>query len=70
MTGWACSIYAPDVDPLGRIQLAGISPFAWYLGSKPLMNGWDLGGIGLLAAVVVLALPVALATFANRDFGT
>lgn len=57
-------------------QLAGgqwmqdISPFGWYLGSRPLVNGWDPGGLGLLAAVVVLALPLALVSFANRDFGT
>lgn len=54
----------------GGEWMADLSPFAWYLGNKPLMNGWDVGGVGLLAAVVVLAVPVALVSFANRDFGT
>lgn len=47
-----------------------ISPFGWYLGGNPMVNGWDLGGLGLLAAVVLVAVPLAMVTFANRDFGT
>lgn len=47
-----------------------VSPFGWYLSGEPMTNGWDLGGLGLLAAVVVLAVPLALVTFTNRDFGT
>ncbi len=47
-----------------------ISPFGWYLGNEPLVNGWDLVGLGLMGAVVVVSLPVALGTFARRDFGT
>lgn len=45
------------------------SPFGWYLGGDPLTSGWDFGGLALLAAVVVIAVPVALVTFASRDFG-
>lgn len=47
-----------------------ISPFGWYLSETPLKNGWDWSGLGMLGAVVAVAVPVALLTFANRDFGT
>ncbi|HEX2148700.1 MAG TPA: ABC transporter permease subunit [Actinomycetota bacterium] len=46
------------------------SPFGWYLSEDPLINGWDFAGLGLLAAVVAVAVPLALVTFSNRDFGT
>jgi len=54
----------------GGAWMETVSPWGWYLGNDPLMNGWDLPGLGLLAAVAVVAVPLALVTFANRDFGT
>ncbi|HEX2178939.1 MAG TPA: ABC transporter permease subunit [Actinomycetota bacterium] len=47
-----------------------VSPFGWYLANDPLINGWDPRGLGLLAAVVLVAVPVAVVAFSNRDFGT
>lgn len=47
-----------------------ISPWGWYLSADPLLNGWDFAGLGLLAAVALVAVPVAMAAFSNRDFGT
>lgn len=54
----------------GGAWMDQVSPFGWYLSGDPLINGWDVEGLGLLAAVVAIAVPVALVTFANRDFGT
>lgn len=54
----------------GGAWMDKISPFGWYLSGEPLTNGWDFGGLGLLAAVVALAVPLALVTFENRDIGT
>jgi ABC-2 type transport system permease protein len=54
----------------GGAWMDKVSPFGWYLSGDPLINGWDLGGLALLAAVVVFAVPVALVSFASRDFGT
>jgi ABC-2 type transport system permease protein len=47
-----------------------VSPFGWYLANDPLINGWDLEGLALLAAVALIAVPIALVAFSNRDFGT
>lgn len=58
----------PQIE--GGRWMETISPWFWYLGKDPLMNGFDLGGLALLAAVVAVAVPVALISFANRDFGT
>jgi ABC-2 type transport system permease protein len=54
----------------GGAWMDKVSPFGWYLGGDPLVNGWDFGGLALLAAVVAIVVPVALVSFANRDFGT
>jgi ABC-2 type transport system permease protein len=58
----------PQIE--GGAWMDKISPFGWYKGSDPLINGWDVGGLVLLGAVVVISVPLALVTFANRDFGT
>lgn len=58
----------PQLD--GGAWMDKISPFGWYLSDTPLQNGWDLGGLGLLAALALVMVPIALLTFANRDFGT
>jgi ABC-2 type transport system permease protein len=54
----------------GGAWMDKISPFGWYLSDTPLQNGWDFGGLGLLAAVALVMVPLALVTFSNRDFGT
>ncbi|MEX2552889.1 MAG: ABC transporter permease subunit [Actinomycetota bacterium] len=54
----------------GGAWMDKISPFGWYLGGDPLVNGWNMGGLVLLGAVVVISVPLALLTFANRDLGT
>jgi ABC-2 type transport system permease protein len=58
---------APMLDD-GR-WLEAISPFSWYLGSEPLVNGIDPLGFGALLVLSVLALAVAVVTFDRRDLG-
>lgn len=41
-----------------------------YLGDDPLVNGWDVQGLLLLAVVPVVAAMVGLMTFDRRDLGT
>lgn len=38
-----------------------------YLGDDPLINGFDIGGLTLLACVPVLATVIALLAFERRD---
>lgn len=50
--------------------LSAVSPWSWYLGDDPLVNGWDMQGLLLLAVVPVVAAVVGLLTFDRRDLGT
>jgi ABC-2 type transport system permease protein len=43
------------------------SPFHWLLDSKPLINGFDWGGIALLTAVTVAFFAAAVWAFGRRD---
>lgn len=49
--------------------LAGVSPFGWYLGGDPLVEGLDLGGNALLLALTGVALLIGVARFERRDLG-
>lgn len=66
--GYLAHGIGPQLD--GGQWLDEVSPWGWYLSEEPLRNGWDFGGLGLLAALALVAFPVAVAAFANRDFGT
>lgn len=61
------------LDALGPTLDAGwmtaVSPFSWYLEDRPLLEGWDLQGLALLAVVPVVAAVVAFVTFDRRDLG-
>ena len=52
---------------VGADWMTAVSPFSWYLGDNPLVEGFDLAGLALLAAVPVLAAVVATTTFDRRD---
>lgn len=54
----------------GGAWLRTVSPWSWYLGDDPLVNGWDVQGLLLLAVVPVVAAIVGLVTFDRRDLGT
>lgn len=49
--------------------LEWISPFAWYLGNDPLVEGLSVGGASALVALAVVSLAVALVSFERRDLG-
>lgn len=57
----------PLVDGLG--WLSAVSPWTWYLGGDPLFDGFDWGGLALLAALTVLAGMVGLWRYRERDLG-
>lgn len=44
-----------------------ISPFHWLLDSKPLNNGFDWPGLGLLAGVTLVLFAAAVYAFRRRD---
>lgn len=56
------------LGPVVEIQwMSEVSPFHWYLGQDPLINGFDWSGLAKLAIVTVLAWLVAVATYPRRD---
>ena len=44
-----------------------VSPFAWYVGNDPLVNGFDWGGLSLLAALAASAAGAGWWGFRRRD---
>ena len=57
----------PLVDGLG--WLSTISPWTWYIGGDPLFEGFDWGGLALLAALAVVAGAAGLLRYRQRDLG-
>lgn len=49
--------------------LEAISPFSWYLGGDPLVEGIDVVGFGGLLLLGAVALVIATVTFDRRDLG-
>jgi ABC-2 type transport system permease protein len=47
--------------------IANVSPFHWYLGSDPLLNGMDWAGAGLLAGTFLILAGVSIPLFQRRD---
>lgn len=47
--------------------LANLSPFEWYLGSDPVVNGFDWVGSGLLLGVFVVLVALSVPMFQGRD---
>ncbi len=44
-----------------------LSPFHWFLGNDPLLNGFDWGGVALMAIVFALLVAAAIPLFQRRD---
>lgn len=67
----ALAVAAFMLDAIGPAIDAGwmtaVSPFSWYLEPNPLAEGFDAGGLALLAVVPIVAAAAALATFDRRD---
>ncbi|MFA9444132.1 ABC transporter permease subunit [Egicoccus sp. AB-alg6-2] len=57
----------PSVDGLG--WLTTVSPWSWYLGGDPLIEGFDVGGLALLAALTVIAGGAGVLRYRQRDLG-
>lgn len=56
------------LGPVIEIQwMSEISPFYWYLGQDPLIEGFDWFGLAKLAIVTGLACVAAVATYPRRD---
>ncbi len=47
--------------------IASLSPFHWYLGSDPLLNGMDWTGAALLAGSFVILVIASIPLFQKRD---
>ena len=46
---------------------AKLSPFYYYLGNDPLVNGMDWGHVAVLVAICVVLVGASLALFQRRD---
>lgn len=65
------SYFASWVGPLAQLDwLARISPYWWYAGERPVVNGADWAGMALLAALAAVAAGVGIAGFSRRDTAT
>jgi ABC-2 type transport system permease protein len=58
---------APMVEEAAWLET--LSPFSWYLGGDPLVEGIDPVGFGALLALILIALVVGLVRFDRRDLG-
>lgn len=55
----------PQVDGLEWVR--NLSPFHWYNGGDPLVNGAQWGYLGLLAAMTAILVAVGVVGFQRRD---
>lgn len=58
-------VLVPAIDQIEFLQL--LSPFHYYLGGEPMMNGLDVGDAAVLVAIAAAAFAAALALFERRD---
>ncbi len=59
------NMLAPSVVALKPFRM--LSPFYYYIGNDPLVNGLDVGHAAVLLAISVAAVAVALVAFDRRD---
>lgn len=56
------------IGPLvGGAWMERVSPYYWYIGTKPLIHGADWAGYGLLAALAVVVVVAGAVPFRRRD---
>jgi ABC-2 type transport system permease protein len=65
LVSWFMFSFFPLSDALEPI--AGLSPFQWYLGSDPLLNGMDWTGAVLMAGTFVFLVAISIPLFQRRD---
>jgi ABC-2 type transport system permease protein len=63
--GYLGNSFLPQIEGLKWTQ--EVSPFYWYLGGQPLVNGLDWAGIGLLAGVSAVLVALGTWRFSRRD---
>lgn len=65
------AVLAFMLDALGPVidadWMSNVSPFSWYMGGAPLVNGFDLRGLALLAIVPIVSAGTGLLLFRRRD---
>ena len=64
VVAYVFSYLAPLVD---APWMDSVSPFSWYAADNPLLSGFDWTGLGLLAALAVIAAVGGLALLVRRD---
>jgi ABC-2 type transport system permease protein len=64
VTSFALNAIGPTID---AGWMTAVSPFGWYLESDPLVEGFDLGRLALLAVPPVAAAGIALTVFDRPD---
>lgn len=70
--GAGLAVIAYVANVIGRqsedqVWLSDISPFGWAFDKTPIMDGWDLPGLGLLAGLSAIAFLVGLFVLNRRD---
>ncbi len=67
----ALAVAAFMFDALGPVVevswMSEVSPFYWYLGQDPLIDGFDWGGFAKLAGLITVAWLAAALVFPRRD---
>ncbi|MDO8122221.1 ABC transporter permease subunit [Isoptericola sp. b490] len=63
--------FASWAGPLADLDwLASISPYWWYAGHRPVVNGLDVSGMGLLVTLTGVAVATGFWGFLRRDTAT
>lgn len=65
VTSYFANNLAPMVDGLDLV--ARVSPFGFYLGGQPLVNGWQWADAAVLAGISLVLVVVAAAGLERRD---
>ena len=65
VTAYFVNALAPLAEGIEGLQR--LSPFYYYIGGSPLVNGLNLAHAGVLVALTAAAVAVALVTFQRRD---
>lgn len=65
--GYLANTFLPQIE--GLVWTRNLSPFYWYLGGEPLINGLQWSGVGLLAGFAALLTALGVLRFQRRDIG-